>query len=159
MVHSQNMEHNFCVTNQESQNFVSATTWQFGIRVILVLSKESITNKSCVLGVSDSTVTISEQGQSSGNWTAKVHSLEGYDELMTYSDTGIENALLSTRVFSYSDQLPIGVFSVSLPPFVPNQEKAVLSYIANVLRKYGHFATIIISDGSSRDSKTFTEDL
>ncbi len=153
------MEHNFCVTNQESQNFVSAMTWQFGVRVILALSKESTINNSFVSGVSDSTVTMSEQGQSSGNWTAKVHSLEGYDELMTYSDTGIENALLSTGVFSYSDQLPIGVFSVSLPPFVTDQEKAVLFYIADILRERGHFATVVISDGSIRNNKTSTEDL
>ncbi len=153
------MGHNFFLTNSESQNLASATAQQVGIGAVLVLGTESISNDSYVLGTSDSMSIINGLGLIDKMWTFKVLPLEGYDGSMTYADTGIENTLLSTGVIFYSDLLPVGVFGISLPSFVPNQEKAVLSYIANVLREHGHFATVVISDGSSNDSKTFTEDL
>ncbi len=101
-----------------------------------------------VLGTSNSVSTVvNGQGRVDELWTLKVYSLEGYDGSITYADTGIESSLLSTEVLFSTSLLPMGVFAVSLPIFVPNQEKAVLSYIVDVLHNRGHFAMVVTSDG------------
>lgn len=133
---------NFFITNAENQDNASTLAQQYSGAVITLSTAGLINGQEFTTEL----------------WTLKVSSLEGFESI-TYADTGIEDALLSTMVISYSDLLPIGVFGISLPSFVPNQEKAILSYIADVLREQGYFATVVISDGSSSDSRTFTEDL
>ncbi|MFH1170629.1 MAG: hypothetical protein V1704_03670 [Candidatus Vogelbacteria bacterium] len=144
------MEHNFFLTNSESQIIAITTAQQFGAGVVLALGTWPLPDcvGDYVLGTSNSMSTAANgQERVDELWTLKVDSLEGYDESITYADIGIESSLLSTGVLFSLDLLPIGVFAVSLPTFVPNQEKTVLSYIVDVLCNRGHFAMVVTSDG------------
>ncbi|MDO8443599.1 MAG: hypothetical protein Q7S78_01250 [Candidatus Azambacteria bacterium] len=144
---------NFVITNEKSQDSASVSAHQLGDAAVVTLSHTVVPGITSCLGESNSALLTSKLANKADLWTLKVSDLEGFESL-TYADTGIVDALLSTGVIFYSDILPKEVFGISLPSFVPNQEKAILSYIASVLREHGHFATVIISDSPNDDSKT-----
>ena len=149
------MEQNFFVTNSENQNYASTRAQEQG-GVVLVLGTSVLEAGSITASNNHVSARIDIGNESI--WAVKIAEWYRNDEnennISTYSDSGVENELLRTGVAFSNNFLPIGVYAIVLPASVPNQEEAVLSYIADVLRKHGNFAMVVVSNDSTDGSKT-----
>lgn len=139
------MPQNFFITNSENQNNAS-TLAQYSGGAVLVLSTSVLESDSGTVSKSEESVRTTTKNENI--WTLKI--AEWYtDRNLTYSDSRIEDILARTGAFHL---LYPGLYAVSFPESVSFQdEKAVLSYIKDVLDKRGNFTMVV---GSSNGSKT-----
>jgi len=118
---------NFIISQDDSQQ--ASTTARGCGGVVLSVVCENIENNSST----------SVNGPS-GVWGVYV-TKSNVDQNNTYCDTSIENALLSTGMFT-SSFLPNGMFIIPTYRCFSISNEVCL-YVASLLKKEGHFVTII----------------
>lgn len=146
----------FILTTSEASESVSAEDLQQEniTSVILELDTTSFDGDSfqeIVTGNTDSTS--NEQGQDEVSvWVIKVKDwiLPNEQENLTYSDSGIEQEILSTGIMFENSCLQVGTYFLCLPPDIAiSKSSVVLSYVRDALRKQGFRAAIINRNNTS----------
>ena len=131
----QDSSKNWIITN--AQNFEKASTLAFNMGGT-VLSVES----STITESSNSTTASGDLVGSHDIWTM-TFALTKIPEDQTYSDAGIEQAIVATGYFFTSSQVFPGRYVLSSTVHL-SDEKSASTYIANSFRQAGHFVVILL---------------